>query len=65
MADVVIGGVRLPFLLAVLIGSGVLHLIFDRLFARVGIYARVWHPGLFRVAVFFCLFASAGLLFYP
>lgn len=65
MADLLIGGVRLPFLLGLLVGCGAVHLLLDFVIARLGGYGRVWHPGLFRVAVFFSLFAGAGLLFYP
>jgi len=64
MADLVIGGVRLPFLLGLVVGCGALHLLLDRFIAHSGTYGKVWHPGLFRVAVFFCLFTGAGLLFY-
>lgn len=64
MADLVLAGVRLPFLLAVLLAAGAAHLLLDRALARLGVYGWVWHPGLFRVAVFFSLFAAAGLLFY-
>lgn len=64
MADIVIGGVCLPFLLGVLLATGATHLLVERLLARLGVYGWVWHPGLFRVAVFALLFAGAGLLFY-
>lgn len=65
MADLLLAGVRLPFLLGLLLACGAVHLLLDRLIARLGGYGKVWHPGLFRVAVFFCLFAGAGLLFTP
>ncbi|TCJ18393.1 DUF1656 domain-containing protein [Parasulfuritortus cantonensis] len=65
MADLVLAGVRLPFLFGVLLAAGAAHLLLDRLLARLGVYGWVWHPGLFRVAVFCALFAAAGLLFYP
>ncbi|NTV11776.1 MAG: DUF1656 domain-containing protein [Zoogloea sp.] len=65
MPDIVIWGVRMPFLLALIITAGALHMVFDRLFAHFGGYAHVWHPGLFRVAVFTLLFAGTGLYFFP
>lgn len=65
MADLLIAGVQLPFLLVVLMACGITHLLLDHAMARLGIYGWVWHPGLFRVAVFACLFAAGGLLFYP
>lgn len=65
MADIVIAGVQFPFLLALLAVSGMLHLVLDRLLARLGVYGRIWHPGLFRVAVFAGIFVSSGLIFCP
>jgi len=41
-----------------------MHLIVDAFFARKGIYSQVWHPGLFRVAIFMCIFSVSGLIFY-
>ena len=64
MPDVVVWGVELPFLLVIFIVSGLMHLIVDAFFARKGIYSQVWHPGLFRVAIFMCIFSVSGLIFY-
>lgn len=64
MPDLILMGVRMPFLLLLALLATALHLVLDRLLARFGGYAWVWHPGLFRVALFCTLFAGAGLYFY-
>lgn len=63
MADVLVAGVQFPFLMAVFVAAGAVHLVLDRLLVALGMYAWVWHPGLFRIAVFACLFIGAGLLY--
>jgi len=37
----------------------------DAIVGRFGLYRYVWHPPLFRVALFVCLFGIAGLLLLP
>ncbi|HEY0197538.1 MAG TPA: DUF1656 domain-containing protein [Rhodanobacter sp.] len=39
-----------------------LMVLLDMLVGRLGLYRRVWHPSLFRLALFVCLFGAAGLL---
>ncbi|MFC5475450.1 DUF1656 domain-containing protein [Paraherbaspirillum soli] len=51
-----------PSLLLVFIGCVFLQILLDWLFGRLGLYRHVWHPGLFRIAVFACLFGSLALL---
>lgn len=51
-----------PSLLLVFIGSLGLAWVLDRLCGRLGLYRHVWHPPLFRLAVFICIFGSLGLL---
>ncbi len=55
-------GVLLPGLLPVLVGCLLLMVWLDLLIGRLGLYRRVWHPSLFRLALFVCLFSAAGLL---
>jgi hypothetical protein len=64
MPDVVLFGIELPFLLVIFIFSGLIHLMVDALFVRWAVYNNVWHPGLFRVAIFMCIFSVSGLIFY-
>ncbi|WP_049623359.1 DUF1656 domain-containing protein [Frateuria defendens] len=54
-------GVLFPGLLPMFLGSLVLMLLLDHVFARTGLYRQVWHPSLFRLALFVCLFGTAGL----
>ena len=53
-----------PSLMLVYIGCLLLFLIIDTLVGHFGLYRYVWHPSLFRVALFFCLFGAAGLLWF-
>lgn len=61
-AEVSFVSLLVPGLLPVFIGCGVAFWIVDRIISRVGLYRHVWHPALFRVSVFVCLFSGTGLL---
>ncbi|MCY1464058.1 Protein AaeX [compost metagenome] len=49
----------LLFIVAALLGWGL-----DRVFAWVGLYRFTWHPALFRVCLFACLFGALSLTVY-
>lgn len=57
-------GVLIPGLLPVFIACLLLTAALDLLLGRSGWYRHVWHPSLFRLALFFCLFGAAGLLLF-
>ncbi|MBS7459033.1 DUF1656 domain-containing protein [Coralloluteibacterium stylophorae] len=60
-SEVAIGGVYLPGLLVV---TGLLlaaFWLFDGLAGRLGLYRHVWHPPLFRLALFVIALGLAGL----
>lgn len=61
-AEFPIASLLVPGVLPAFVGCGVAFWIVDRVFARTGLYRNVWHPALFRVSVFVCLFCGAGLL---
>jgi steroid 5-alpha reductase family enzyme len=63
--EIAIGDAMVPGLLLVYLGCLLLLWVIDTIVGRYGLYRYVWHPSLFRVAVFFCLFGAAGLLLYP
>lgn len=65
MRDVDLGGVYAPALLVIFVASLALVWVADRLVAMTGFYARVWHPSLFRVSFFACVFALIALRFIP
>jgi len=54
----------IPTLLLVFVGCVILQFGVDWLFSRLRLYRYVWHPSLFRIALFFCIFGSAGLLLH-
>lgn len=55
-------GVLLPGLLPVFLLSFAVMVVLDLIIGRAGLYRRLWHPSLFRFALFVCLFGAAGLL---
>ncbi|WP_346837068.1 DUF1656 domain-containing protein [Microbulbifer sp. SAOS-129_SWC] len=60
--ELAVMGVLFPFLLPVFLLSLALLWALDRLLGRYGLYRYIWHPPLFRVAVFFASFGALGLL---
>lgn len=61
--EIAIQGVLVPGLLPIFLGCLLLMVLVDLLIGRYGLYRYVWHPPLFRLALFACLFGLAGLLF--
>lgn len=57
-------GTLIPTLVPAFLITGLLMLLLDRGFARWGLYSRVWHPALFRAALFASLFFAIGLIIY-
>ncbi|GLQ99746.1 DUF1656 domain-containing protein [Dyella mobilis] len=62
--EIALGGVLVPGLLVWFVLSVALLLVFDWIVGRYGLYRYVWHPALFRVAFFACIFGSIALLLY-
>lgn len=62
--DITLFGIQMPTLLAIFVMSAVVQILLDRVLSDAGIYNYVWHPGLFRTAVFVCLFTIPCLLIY-
>ena len=60
--EIAIQGVLVPGLLPIFLGCLLLMALLDLLVGRYGLYRYVWHPPLFRLALFACLFGLAGLL---
>ena len=52
----------MPTMFLAFVASVVLQTILDRIMGRIGVYRHVWHPPLFRVSVFFCIFGICGLV---
>jgi len=60
--EIAFHGMLMPGLLPVFVGCLVLMVLLDLAFGRLGLYRRVWHASLFRLALFVCLVGAAGLL---
>jgi hypothetical protein len=58
------GDVYFPTLLPVFLLTVVLNWGLSWLLAKAGLTRYVWHPALFHLALFVCLFAAMGLTLY-
>ncbi|TXH03796.1 MAG: DUF1656 domain-containing protein [Nevskiaceae bacterium] len=57
-------GMYVPTLLPIFLGAAGLQWLLDSLLGRLGLFNRIWHPALFRLSLFVCLFGGAALLVY-
>jgi protein AaeX len=55
----------MPALLVILLVSVVLFIGLDFLLSWLGCYRQVWHPALFRAAIFTMLFCGMSMLLRP
>lgn len=62
--DITLFGIQMPTLLLIFVMSAVVQILLDRMMSDAGLYNHVWHPGLFRTAVFVCIFTIPCLLIY-
>nr|WP_170845274.1 DUF1656 domain-containing protein [Chitinasiproducens palmae] len=60
----VLFGVYVPTLLLAFIAAAGLSWVLDRILTRVGAYRYLWHPSLFRLSLFACVFGVLGLSIY-
>jgi hypothetical protein len=57
-------GNEMPTLVVIFVIAMVIQIMLNRIFADLGVYNYVWHPGLFRVAIFVCIFAIPSIFIY-
>ncbi|MCL2873287.1 MAG: DUF1656 domain-containing protein [Betaproteobacteria bacterium] len=62
--EIVVFDLLFPTLFAVFVVAVGAHVLIDLLLARLGVFRWIWHPQLFRIALFFCLFCGVSLLIY-
>ncbi|MNO10081.1 efflux system membrane protein [compost metagenome] len=62
--EIALHGVYVPTVTLLFLICLVLVWGLDRLLAWVGVYRFVWHPPLFRVCLFACLYGGAALYVY-
>jgi hypothetical protein len=60
--EIALGDALVPGLLVLFVLSLALLWLLDWLTGRFGIGRYVWHPPLFRLALFVCVFGSLALL---
>ncbi|QGZ41739.1 uncharacterized protein DUF1656 [Pseudoduganella flava] len=57
-------GILIPTLLPLFLASALLQGVLDRLLVATGIYRRLWHPALARLALFVCIFGGLTAWLY-
>ncbi|MBC9248810.1 Na+-dependent transporter [Pseudomonas alcaligenes] len=62
--EIALHGLYMPTLTLLFVVAAVLCWCLDRLLAGANLYRLVWHPALFRVCLFACLFAGMALPLY-
>ncbi|MBG5278237.1 DUF1656 domain-containing protein [Pseudomonas aeruginosa] len=62
--EIAIHGVYMPTLTLLFVIAAALTWGLDRIFASVGLYRFTWHPALFRVSLFACLYGGLPLTIY-
>lgn len=62
--DITLYGVQMPTLLPIFVVTALFQIVLDRLLADLGAYNYIWHAGLFRTALFVCLFTLPCLYIY-
>jgi len=60
--EIVLFDALLPNLFLVFLASILVQVALDRVMAWSGVYRYVWHPPLFRLSCFVCIFGAWGLL---
>jgi len=62
--EIALGDALVPGLLVVFVVSLALLWLLDWVAGRFGLYRLVWHPSLFRLALFVFVFGSFALLLF-
>lgn len=62
--ELAIGDALVPGVLVLFLGALALLWLLDWLAGRYGLYRFVWHPPLFRLAAFVCLFGAFALFLF-
>lgn len=62
--DVTFSGIQMPTLLVIFFTVALFQVALDRLLVKLNVYEYVWHPGIFRTALFVCLFSIPCLMIY-
>ena len=62
--EIAFGDALAPSLVVAFVLSLASFWLLDWLFGRLGLFHRVWHPPLFRLALFVCVFCSTALLLF-
>ncbi|MBL0708601.1 MAG: DUF1656 domain-containing protein [Sulfurimonas sp.] len=61
---ITIGGVQMPALIAIFIAATFVQIVLNYILSSIGFYKYVWHEGLFRTALFVCIFTIPAIYIY-
>ena len=62
--EIALGDALAPSLVVAFVLSLAVFWLLDWVFGRLGLLNRVWHPSLFRLALFVVVFDSTALLLF-
>jgi hypothetical protein len=62
--EIAFHGVYLPTVTVLFIVGLLVMWVVDRLFASIGLYRYTWHPSLFRLSLFACIYGVMALTVY-
>lgn len=62
--EIALGDALVPGLLVLFLLSLALLWLLDWIAGRYGLYRLVWHPPVFRLALFVCVFGGIALLLF-
>jgi hypothetical protein len=60
--EIAVISLLIPTLLPTFLGCATAYWFIDGMLARIGLFRYVWHPALFRAALFVCLFSGVSLI---
>jgi len=62
--DVVLFDIQMPTLLPIFAIALIFQILINRILSDIGAYDYIWHPGLFRIALFVITFTVPCFIIY-
>ncbi len=61
---ITIFSIQIPALIAIFVAAIFVQIILNFILTSIGFYKYVWHAGLFRTAMFVCIFTIPAIYIY-
>jgi len=61
---ITIFSIQIPALIVIFIATVFVQILLDFILSSIGFYKYVWHAGLFRTAMFVCIFTIPAIYIY-